>query len=192
MSSNLKVRWSPHSNQRFLKINSKEHELSVHDIVIDRPRAKYRFKQVYRHSRISHIRCVDWSPAEDGLVAVGQTSGESLLIQLSGNSHTAVPLPVKHQRSCNSVSFNSTGYLLATGLDKVRNDFCLNIWDVNQRMGQVPQDNLRPSRQLASSEAISSVRFTRDHPNTLVAGVAYRFIRIFDLRGRLALLHRFL
>lgn len=87
---------------------------------------------------------------------------------------------MKQQRSCNSVSFNRDGTYLATGLDKVRSDFCLNIWDLSQRLGQ--QDAARPSRQLASSEAITSVKFTRDNPNSLVAGVAYRWVRLFDLR----------
>jgi len=69
--------------------------------------------------------------------------------------------------------------MLASGLDKVRNDSCLHIWDINQRLGSGSD---RPIRQLASSEAIAACQFTRDNPHILVAGVAYRWVRIFDLR----------
>jgi WD40 repeat protein len=113
------------------------------------------------------------------LVSVGQSSGEAVLFRLSNTGSNPIPLAVKQQRSCNSVSFSSNGMFLATGLDKVRSDFCLNIWDVNQRLGH---DNARPTRQLASSEAITSCRFTRDNPMTLVAGVSYRWVKMFDLR----------
>lgn len=115
------------------------------------------------------------------LVAIGQSSGEAILIKLSNN--IPIRLPVKHERSCNSISFNCTGKFLATALDKVRNDFCLNIWDINQRLSSSGSEAVRPARQLASSEAVPSVRFFREHPDVLVCGVNYRWIKSYDLRG---------
>lgn len=42
-------------------------------------------------------------------------------------------LSVKMSRPCNVVSFSKTNpHLLAAGLDKVRNDPCLLVWDVSQ------------------------------------------------------------
>lgn len=118
---------------------------------------------------------------------MGQSSGEAQLLRVAHSNSPPVTLSVKHQRSCNSVSFNSDGRFVATGLDKVRNDFCLNIWDIQQRLGQSPSEVPRPCRQLASSDAITSVHFSRDNCNTLVAGVAYKFLRVFDLRGEAGL-----
>lgn len=139
--------------------------------------------ELARHKNIPYIRCFDWSPVDPTLVSIGQTSGEAVLLRLDIPTTAPSPLAVKHQRACNSVSFNSNGTLLATGLDKVRSDFCLNIWDVSLRLAHNPPDTPpRPTRQLAGSEAISSVRFTADNPMTVIAGVSYRFIRMFDLR----------
>lgn len=89
-----------------------------------------------------------------------------------------VTLAVKHQRACNSVSFSSND-LVAAGLDKVRNDFCLNIWDIRSA-GTTSKPT--PIRQLASSDGVSSVKFFSDQPNQIMAGVGYKWVRIYDLR----------
>ncbi|KAI5804438.1 hypothetical protein EDC01DRAFT_701985 [Geopyxis carbonaria] len=182
MSNTLTVRWSPHSDaarQRFVRINSRDHDLCYYDVVssVCVKGNDLKFKQIARHAKVPYIRCFDWSPVDEDLIAVGQSSGEALLIRLSNPTSPSTPLAVKHQRSCNGISFNASGALLATGLDKVRNDFCLNIWDINARSASAV-----PARQLASSEAISAVKFTRDNDMTLLAGVAYRWLRMFDLR----------
>ncbi|CCX11372.1 Similar to WD repeat-containing protein YBL104C; acc. no. P38164 [Pyronema omphalodes CBS 100304] len=151
--------WSPHSTdtqQRFVKINSRDQELTVYDVVNS---------------------CFDWSPTEPDIVAAGQSTGETLLLNLASPSGNAQSLSVKLQRACNSISFNRDGTKIATGLDKVRNDFCLNVWDVS-----TGSDYSRPLRGFAASEAINSVKFTRDNPDILIAGVTYRYIRLFDIR----------
>jgi hypothetical protein len=38
-------------------------------------------------------------------------------------------------------------------------------------------------RKLASSEPITSIKFFKDQPDTLVTGVKGQFVRIYDLRG---------
>jgi len=117
------------------------------------------------------------------IVAVGPPSGEAVLLRISDN--TSIPLAAKHQRPCNGISFNCTGQFLATGLDKVRSDCCLNIWDVNQRLGERvgPSSDIgKPLRQLATSETISSVCFIRDDAHVLLAGIHNRGIRTWDLR----------
>lgn len=117
------------------------------------------------------------------IVAVGPPSGEAVLLRISDN--TSIPLAAKHQRPCNGISFNCTGQFLATGLDKVRNDSCLNIWDVNQRLGERvgPGNDIgKPLRQLPTSETISSVCFIRDDANVLLTGIHNRGVRTWDLR----------
>ncbi|CAI6333116.1 unnamed protein product [Periconia digitata] len=81
-------------------------------------------------------------------------------------------------RKCNSIAF-STQNLVATGLDRVRNDVCLNIYDLgNPNVTSTTE----PYRKLASSEAISSIKFFSEQPEVLVAGVSRQCIRIYDLR----------
>lgn len=119
------------------------------------------------------------------------------------NSQESYSFPVRNQRYCNAVAFSAHG-LLAAGLDRVRNDFCLNIWDINQRLmlggpsssstsagaGSTSFSSsfsnkgfAEPLRKLASSEPITSIKFFKDQPATLVTGVKGQFVRIYDLRG---------
>lgn len=70
--------------------------------------------------------------------------------------------------------------LLATGLDRVRNDVCLNIYDMNDSRVTAKDE---PYKKLASSEAISSIKFFTGQPDMLVAGVSRQYVRIYDLRG---------
>jgi hypothetical protein len=89
-------------------------------------------------------------------VAVGLTTGKILLIRLyeqalreaaliengrksnNGSLQSAQypALGVKMSRPCNAVSFSKCyPNYLAAGLDKVRNDPCLLIWDISRTIG---------------------------------------------------------
>jgi hypothetical protein len=129
------------------------------------------------------------------LVAVGTGHGEVQILRVDDDSNAIVTLPLKLQRPCNTVAFNSTG-LLAVGLDKVRNDACLQIWDVNQRLSEwdtskhgfnsLSQSSTDPSpfKKLEPTTFITSVRFYEDQPQTLIAGIKDNFLKVHDLRGK--------
>ncbi|MCJ1417007.1 hypothetical protein MMC32_003346 [Xylographa parallela] len=146
-----------------------------------------QWEEISRISKVPAFRTFDWSPRND-VVAVGQWSGETVVLALETGKHV-LSLPIKSQRQCNAVAFNSES-LLATGLERVRNDFCLNIYDINQR---VPAQSLQsstssikqtvePVRKLATSEGITSIKYFGQQPKTLVAGVKGTCVRIYDLR----------
>ncbi|KAK6534206.1 hypothetical protein TWF281_005539 [Arthrobotrys megalospora] len=208
------IRWSPHSNtgaQQFMTISAKETHVSLYDVkdFNNKKPESIRSELVFKKEKIPHIKCFDWSPLEPDLVAVGKSGGEALILRMkstSENAENSISLPVKHQRGCNSVAFSRAGFL-AIGLDKVRNDFCLNIWDVNSQWNSstssssaipsTPSSGMRgvtttatttatttrqPQKQLAPSEMISAIQFFIDQPHVLVAGVGQRFLRAFDLR----------
>ena len=66
-------------------------------------------------------------------------------------------LGVKMSRPCNVVSFSqSHPHLLACGLDKVRNDPCLLVWDITQAIDGY-SDTPTPSTPNISGWPISSV-----------------------------------
>ena len=83
-----------------------------------------------------------WSPdpAYDDLVAVGFASGKVDLVRLETtrsaknqglSSGPSVSLPVRNSRSCNALGFCSVDpNYLAVGLDKVRGDASLVVWDI--------------------------------------------------------------
>lgn len=135
------------------------------------------------------FRAFDWSISNENLIAVGQSSGEATILRLDAGPKESLSFPVRNQRYCNAVAFSTHG-LVASGLDRVRNDFCLNIWDVNQRLSPAGGSKgfPEPLRKLASSEPITSIKFFRDQPDTLVTGVKGQFVRLYDLRGSCHLL----
>lgn len=107
-------------------------------------------------------------------------------------------LPVRTNRSCNALSFSSTkSNLLAVGLDKIRGDSSLIIWDVNQASGsgswttgslnagrssaQVKSDRLAVQRY-ATGENINSVAFLPNSADLLIAAVGNLWLRQYDLR----------
>ena len=183
------IRWSPSSTlseQRFLLID-------VIGRSFKRCTVKQYFSKTLRYdirstySQVQAFRAFDWAPHDEALVAVGQWSGEVNVLRID-DAFPNVSLPAKHQRLCNAVAFSRTG-LLAAGLERVRNDFCLNIWDINQRFASVSSPGsgaakpfIEPYRKFASSEAISSIKFFTGHPEVLVTGVKGRGVRIYDLR----------
>ena len=139
------------------------------------------------YDKIPRFSAFDWAPSDESLVAVGLWSGEVSVYRIDKTS-SGISLPAKHQRNCNAVAFSRTG-LLAAGLERVRNDFCLNIWDVSQRHTAVSSPGagsartlVEPYRKFASSEAISSIKFSANQPEVLIAGIKGIGVRIYDLR----------
>ncbi|KAL0569319.1 hypothetical protein V5O48_012652 [Marasmius crinis-equi] len=90
------------------------------------------------------MKCFTWSPEPlfNDLLAIGHSNGRVDLMRLEGSRFTGpdnvlsngpvVSLPVKNQRSCNTLAFSGKDpNYLAVGLDKVRGDASLVIWDIN-------------------------------------------------------------
>ena len=183
------IRWSGSSTlseQRFLLVDVNGRSFRRCKI-IDYDGTKLQHQVLSTYTNIPAFRAFDWAPHDERLAAIGQWSGEVVILRID-DSVSNIPLPAKHQRLCNTVAFSRTG-LLAAGLERVRNDFSLNIWDVNQRLpaimspgGRASKGFVEPYRKFASSEAISSIKFYSAQPEVLVAGIKGRGIRIYDLR----------
>lgn len=182
------IRWSPSSttlNQRFLiaDVNGRAFR---HCKVENFDGKNLQYETISTHRMVPAFRAFDWSPHDEAIVAVGQWSGEATVLRIDDQSQS-LSLPIKHQRLCNAVAFSRTG-LLATGLERVRNDFCLNVWDINQRplsKSSTPSSNklsIDPVRKLASSEAITSIKFFPSQPDVLVCGIKGASVRIYDTR----------
>lgn len=146
---------------------------------------RLQWEEIARNTKVPAFRAFDWSP-RNNVVAVGQWSGETTVLGL-GTAAQTISLPIRSQRQCNAVAFNSTS-LLATGLERVRNDFCLNVYDINHRAtghsfsGISSKQIIDPVRKLATSEGITSIKYFPQQPNNLVAGVKGTCVRMYDLR----------
>jgi len=180
------IRWSPHSTpdrQRFLLVDVASNRLRLYQTESSKS-APLKYKLVAQRDKLPNFTAFDWSKTEESLVAVGSAFGEATLIQVDADrpSHADFirSFPIRHPRKCNSIAF-SVKNALATGLDRVRNDFCMNIYDLN---ATATSQQLEPLQRLATSEAVYSIRFFAQQPDTLVAGVSRQYIRLFDLRGK--------
>lgn len=111
----------------------------------------------------SPLQCFAWSPDPiiDDLIAVGLSTGRVDLLRIEAGRQSqrknvsssvlstgpTMSLPLKNTRPCNALAFcNAQPGYLAVGLDKVRGDPSLVIWDLNSSMPSLkmtPQiDNL--------------------------------------------------
>lgn len=180
------IRWSPSSTaaqQRFLSVDVTGKSFRLCKVTrFDGRNLEHEVISTLRD--VPSFRAFDWSISNENLIAVGQSSGEATILRLDADPKESLSFPVRNQRHCNAVAFSTHG-LVASGLDRVRNDFCLNIWDVNQRLSPAGGSKgfPEPLRKLASSEPITSIKFFRDQPDTLVTGVKGQFLRVYDLRG---------
>ncbi|KAF1843005.1 WD40 repeat-like protein [Cucurbitaria berberidis CBS 394.84] len=177
------IRWSPHStrdNRRFLIIDVAGNRLRLCQID-DFEKSKVKYRQICIRDKLPNYTAFDWSKKDPSIVAIGSASGEAIVVTLDPDkpeNDYVHSFSIRHQRKCNSIAFSSKN-LLATGLDRVRNDVCLNIYDLNDSRFTSKDE---PYRKLASSEAISSIKFFAGQPDTLVAGVSRQYVRIYDLR----------
>jgi WD repeat-containing protein mio len=186
------IRWSPSpTRDEFMTISLSYRVVQLYAATGHAKRGQFDYQKLSKHNEFSHLNTYDWSPVTRGLVAIGTSHGDVQLLRVDDDSNASITLPLKLQRSCQTVAFNTTG-LLAVGLDRVRNDSCLQIWDVNQRLvdwdpkksgWSVPNLIPEPKKKLEASVSVTSVRFFEDQPQTLVAGIKNQSVRIHDLRG---------
>ena len=184
------IRWSPSSTineQHFLYVDvagrSFRHcRVESYDGNI----LSYQTLSISRN--VPAFRAFDWSPHTESIAAVGEWSGSATLLKLDDEKSSPLPLPVRSQRPVNAIAFARTG-LLAVGLERVRNDSSLNIWDVEHRLtantsaaASTGASFLEPLRKIASSEGITSIKFFHDQPDTVLAGVKGVCIRLYDIR----------
>lgn len=190
------IKWSPNpKNDTFIHVSLRQRFVQEYEPTGRARHGRFDFKKLARHEDYPFgLTTYDWSPSIPGLVAMGTREGSVHLLRLDDNSNARMEISLKMQRLCHAVAFN-TGNLLAVGLDRVRNDQCLHIWDVNRASAMeadaigFPLDSsaiLESVQRLEPSVVISSVKFFEDNPQTLAIGIKNQGLRIYDLRGNWA------
>ncbi len=187
------VKWSPNTSvDSFLHINLQHRVVQLYEPTGHARRGRFHYEKISRHDDFPPLTTYDWSPSSPGLLAVGTGTGIVNLLRIDDNSNAYTELALKMTRTCQAVAFNTTG-LLAVGLDRVRVDQSLHIWDVHRlssigkNAGKGLPAHLRTfsdPKRLESSVSISSIKFFEDSPQTLVAGIRAQGLRIHDLRGK--------
>lgn len=186
------IKWSPNADRdSFLHLNLQHRVVQLYEPTGHAQRGKFDYQKISKHDEVPPLTTYDWSPSIPGLVAVGTSTGIVNLLRVDDNSNDYKELVPKVARTCLAVAFNTTG-LLAVGLDRVRNDPCLHIWDVNRLSSiheigspgfsagiELQKD---PWKRLEHNASISSIKFFEDNPRTLVVGIKGSGLRIHDLR----------
>ena len=186
------VKWSPNASvDSFVHINLQHRVVQLYEPTGHARKGRFDYEKVSRHDDFPPLTTYDWSPENPSLLAVGTGAGIVNLLKIDDNSNAYVELGLKMARTCQAVSFNTTG-LLAVGLDRVRMDQSLQVWDINRLSSAAPQrqgfpediGNITdPRNRLEPSVSVSSIKFFEDSPQVLVAGIKGQGVRIHDLRG---------
>ncbi|KAF4551066.1 Hypothetical protein D9617_14g075220 [Elsinoe fawcettii] len=172
------IRWAPsplENAHRYLIVDVAGNSITLNESRADNT-GGLQSERIARYDKVPNFTAFDWSKADTSLLALGLSSGESSLVKIDSEQRSIQPiltLPRGTQRKCNSITFNPDK-LLAVGLDRVRNDHCLNIYDVH--------GGKEPYSKLCIGEAVSSVRFFPSRPQEIVAAVARQTLRLYDLR----------
>ncbi|KAI0744299.1 hypothetical protein C8Q80DRAFT_889791 [Daedaleopsis nitida] len=172
-------------------------------------------KQVASQLELNQMKCFAWSPDAvlDDLVAVGFSNGRVDLLRFDASKHArntpAVTLPARNTRACNTLAFSSANSnYLAVGLDKVRNDPSLVIWDIQSTLPALTFDapshpdpttrvlpslprgdgaragaDMRVLQQHASAEVVSTLAWLPNNSQLLLAGISHRWLQLYDLRN---------
>lgn len=186
------VKWSTNTSyDNFIHVNLQHRVVQVYEPTGHARAGRFDYAKLNRHDDFPPLTTYDWSPVNPGLMAVGTSTGIVNLLRIDDGSNAYVELGLKMTRTCQAVGFNTTG-LLAVGLDRVRMDQCLHVWDVSRLSSLDKQAKGFPSEtgvltdpkyRLEPSVSVTSVKFFEDSPLTLVVGIKGQGLRLHDLRG---------
>lgn len=203
----LDVQWSPNCPDRFITFGT---DLSLYQVEEIRDGQQKSLTQrlsdthcahlLFTNSNHQYLKCVAWYPRQDHLLAVGQANGKVVLTSF-GSDHDPNGLVgrefvPKQSRQCNSVTWNPVECnLLASGLDKLKTDHSILIWDILKCGKQSEQErrvlglNVEPSvippkpiLELGYSETTHSLQWFSHQPKTFVAGMSNKHLKIYDIR----------
>ncbi|CRK17668.1 hypothetical protein BN1723_011378 [Verticillium longisporum] len=179
------IKWSPLAgHNRFIHINLQHRVVQLYEPNGVAQQGRFDYKQISKHDDFPALTTYDWSPSFPGLLAVGGQNGGVNLLRMDDNSSDYIELGLKMTRMCQAVAFNTQG-ILAVGLERVRMDQSLHIWDLNRlSMDKVAKGFAKdmapftePVTRLEHSASISSIKFFEDNPQTLVIGLKSQGLR---------------
>jgi SEA/GATOR complex protein SEA4/MIOS len=180
------IRWSPHSTAQrpyFVILDVVRSRLDFCEATFSKSQSPgsptVQWKLLRHRDKLPSYTAFDFSRVDPYVIGLGGDSGEASIVSLNPDSgKDSEPIStfgVKSQRKCNSIAFSLNNYI-ATGLERVRTDSGLYVFDLNNG------NSSRPIRTLSMGEGITSIKFFGRDPHLLLAGVQRQSIRLYDLR----------
>jgi hypothetical protein len=183
----IALRWSPHSTAQrphfvILDVNSSRLQLCTLTSPKLTAGAPVDYEVLCQRDKLPNYNAFDFSRSDPYVVGLGGFAGEPSVVQLhpdrARDGDSIASFPVKAQRKGNSIAFGGGG-ALAIGLDRVRNDWGMYVFDVN---GPATPATAEPVRKLGFSEGVTSIKFFHRQPQLALAGVQRQAIRLHDMR----------
>lgn len=174
------IRWSSskHQDSRFVIVDAANS--CIRHCEADRASEKIvSYHELAQFDR--EFTAFDWSPSNDNLIALCNSHGEANILQLEripAGYQYASSFQVKQQRKCTAIAFSHRN-LLAVGLTRHRTDSGLYVHDI-----ETSTAGGEAYRRLDYADAVTEIKCFRDMPETLLAGIHSKGIRLHDLRGR--------
>ncbi|WPK24616.1 hypothetical protein PUMCH_001895 [Australozyma saopauloensis] len=184
------INWDLGYEQRFLAINPLRDEVSLYQTHHENPPVESNsISKTHSYKNIEQIQCLSYLRPHVGWTGVGTMDGIVHVFDVTKPASPTLRLRTKHNRPCNSLSFND-GSLVAASFDKSRQDNSLQIWDLVKHTSifststEVNESVVaRPSHGYLSNEATLSTVFNLGDPSgTLLMAGSYKLLREFDLR----------
>ncbi|KAJ7638426.1 hypothetical protein FB45DRAFT_902803 [Roridomyces roridus] len=176
-------------------------------------------RHITSQNDLQFMKTFAWSPDPgfEDLVAVGLSTGRVDLLRLEATRHTrrttagnsvlssgpVVSLTARNSRAVHALDFCRVDpNFIAVGLDKVRGDSSLVIYDVSTARAQlalslvplsprplppIPRSDIargdeRMVQHHAPTEIVSSVAYVSNSNHLVLAGMSYRWFRLLDIR----------
>lgn len=184
------LNWDVGYEQRFLAVNSLGDEITLYQTHHDDPGVESNdIIKVYSHTGIEHIQCISYLRAHVGWTGIGTMDGNVHIFDVTKSDSGTLRLRSKHNRPCNSLTFNNNS-LVAASFDKSRHDNSLLVWDISKHtriftdaLDFDDSHHIRPHYGYLANEATLSALFNANDPSgmLLMAG-GYKLLREFDLR----------
>lgn len=184
------INWDVGYEQQFLAVNPLRDEVSLYQTIHESALLKSNsIAKIHSYSNIEQIQCLLYLRPHVGWTGVGTMDGIVHVFDVTKPESPSLRLRTKHNRPCNSLSFNDASFIAAS-FDKSRQDNSLQIWDLVKHTSIFStavdlNDSVmaRPSHGYLANEATLSTVFSLGDPSgmLLVAG-SYKLLREFDLR----------
>jgi hypothetical protein len=148
-----------------------------------------KFRCLQSYPELANAKTLCWHRFHSSVVALGFGNGRTVVAGINNDQSITLlaDTPNAYPRTLTGLSFSPSDLYLAGGFERSRSDHGLHIYDVSELLGSplraVQTTVLKPCLQLGFGEGLSSLCWYPDSSHRLLAGMGYKWLRCYDIRG---------